>query len=130
MLPEYPIAAHKRLPVHLAGSVLQTSRHVCAFFHSKDEEYDVLLPFIGEGIEQGDKGYHIIESTRRPAHRRRLGEAGIDTAAAEAKGQLDIRAWEAGYLRDGDFHQERMLALIAQVLTAGTGLGCPITRVV
>ena len=29
-------------PVHLAGSVLDRARHVCAFFHSRDEEYRVL----------------------------------------------------------------------------------------
>ena len=28
--------------VRLAGSVLGRSRHVCAFFHNKDEEYRVL----------------------------------------------------------------------------------------
>ena len=105
--------------VRLAGSVLGPSRHVCAFFHSKDEEYDVLLPFIKEGFEHGDKAYHIVDSRRRPEHRRRLQAAGIDTAAAERRGQLDIRAWEDAYLRDGHFNQERMLALIEQVLTGG-----------
>src|SRR5207245_11331300 len=36
--------------VRLAGSVLDRSRHVCAFFHRKEEEYRVLLPFIKEGF--------------------------------------------------------------------------------
>ena len=36
--------------VRLAGSVLDRSRHVCAFFHRKEEEYRVLLPFIKEGL--------------------------------------------------------------------------------
>ena len=116
--------------VHLAGSVLDRSRHVCAFFHSQDEEYEVLLPFIKEGFEHGDKAYHIIESGSRPEHRRRLQEAGIDTALAESKGQLDIRAWEDAYLRDGHFNQERMLALIEQVLTLGKTQGFPLTRLV
>ena len=116
--------------VHLAGSVLDRSRHICAFFHSKDEEYDVLLPFIKEGLEHGDKAYHIVESSRRSEHRRRLQEAGIDTAAAESRGQLDIRAWEDAYLRDGHFNQNRMLALIEQVLTMGKTHGFPLTRLV
>ena len=38
--------------VRLAGAALGRSRHVCAFFHTKDEEYRVLLPFIKEGFEQ------------------------------------------------------------------------------
>src|SRR5690348_2837027 len=35
-------------PIRLAGSVLSRSCHVCAFFHSKEEEYEVLMPFIKE----------------------------------------------------------------------------------
>ena len=116
--------------VHLAGSILDRSRHVCAFFHSKDEEYKVLLPFIAEGFDQGDKGYHIVDSRHRPEHRRRLQAAGIDTAAAERRGQLDIRAWEDAYLRDGHFNQQRMLALIEQVLTGGKAQGYSLTRLV
>ena len=39
-------------PVRLAGSVLSRSCHVCAFFHSKEEEYRVLMPFIKDGFER------------------------------------------------------------------------------
>lgn len=38
----------------LAGAQLGQLRHVCAFFHSQDEEYQVLMPFIKEGIERGE----------------------------------------------------------------------------
>ena len=57
--------------VRLAGSVLGHSRHVCAFFHSKEEEYQVLLPYIEEGFEQGDRAFHIIDRHRRQDHMRR-----------------------------------------------------------
>ena len=117
-------------PVHLAGSVLDRARHVCAFFHSKNEEYDVLLPFIKEGVDHGEKAVHIIDSEHRQEHRRRLQTAGIDTAAAERRGQLDILAWEDAYLRDGHFDQGRMLALIEEVLTEGSAQGFPLTRLV
>ena len=117
-------------PVHLGGAVLERSRHVCAFFNSRQEEYAALIPFIREGFEHGDKAYHIVESSHRPMHRKVLQDAGIDTAAAEAHGQLDIRAWEDAYLRDGHFSQTRMLALIEQVLVAGTAQGFPLTRLV
>ncbi|MGH7825319.1 MAG: MEDS domain-containing protein [Candidatus Binatia bacterium] len=120
----------KEQAVHLGGAVLDRSRHVCAFFYSKDEEYSVLMPFIKEGLECGDKAYHIVESSHRPEHRRRLQAAGIDTANAEAKGQLDIRAWEDAYLRDGHFNQNRMLTLIEQVLTGGQAQGFALTRLV
>jgi hypothetical protein len=116
--------------VRLAGAVLDRSRHVCAFFNSKDEEYRVLLPFMKEGFEHGDKAFHIVEEGHRPEHRRRLQEAGIDVDDTERKGQLEVRRWEDAYLRDGHFDQNRMLALIQEVLQAGKAQGFRLTRLV
>ena len=116
--------------VTLAGSALERKRHVCAFFHSKDEEYRVLLPFIREGFEHGEKAFHIVDPSHRAGHLGRLGDAGIDVAAAERSGQLEVRRWEDAYLRDGRFDQDRMLALIEEVLAAGKREGYPLTRLV
>jgi hypothetical protein len=116
--------------VRLAGTVLDRRRHVCAFFNSKDEEYRVLLPFITEGFEQGHKAFHIVDPQHRPEHLRRLEQAGIDVNAAEGKGQLEVKRWEDAYLRDGRFDQNRMLALIEEVLQGGKARGYPLTRLV
>jgi len=114
--------------VRLAGSVLDRSRHVCAFFHSKEEEYRVLLPFIKEGFDQGDRAFHIVDPQHRPEHLRRLREVGIDVTEAQRKGQLEVRRWEDAYLQDGHFDQNRMLALLEEVLNEGKAQGFPLTR--
>ena len=114
--------------VRLAGSVLDRSRHVCAFFHSKEEEYRVLLPFIKQGFEHGDRAFHIVDPRHRPEHLRRLQKGGIDVAGAERTGQLEVRRWEEAQLRDGRFDQNRMLALLEDVLAAGKAQGFPLTR--
>ena len=116
--------------VRLAGAPLGRSRHVCAFFNTKDEEYRVLLPFITEGFEQGDKAFHIVDPQHRPAHLRRLEQEGIDVAAAQSKGQLEVKRWEDAYLRDGHFDQNRMLALVEEVLNRGKAEGYPLIRLV
>lgn len=121
---------NQKKEVHLAGAVLGRSRHVCAFFNTKDEEYRVLLPFIKEGFEQGDKAFHIVKEDHRPEHRGRLRQAGIAVDEAENQGQLEICRWEDAYLREGHFDQMRMLALIEQVLQAGKTQGYPLTRLV
>ena len=72
--------------IRLAGSTLDRSRHVCAFFHGREEEYRVLLPFIKEGIDRGERAIHVV---------------------AERVGQLEIRTWETVYLRDGQFDRAR-----------------------
>jgi hypothetical protein len=114
--------------VRLAGSVLDRSRHVCAFFHSKEEEYRVLLPFIKEGFDQGDRAFHMVGPRHRTEHLRRLQEAGIPVAEAERKGQLEVRRWEDAQFRDGHFDQDRMLALLEEVLARGMAQGFPLTR--
>jgi len=53
---------------------------------------------------------------------------GIDVAEAQRKGQLEVRCWEDAYLRDGHFDQNRMLALIEEVLTGGKVQGFPLTQ--
>jgi hypothetical protein len=116
--------------VHLAGAVLDRSRHVCAFFNSKEEEYRVLLPFVKEGFAQGDKAFHIVNPVHRPEHLQRLEREGIDVAAAQQGGQLEVWRWEDAYLQDGHFDQNRMLGLIEQVLVGGEAQGFPLTRLV
>ena len=117
-----------RRDVRLAGAVLDRKRHFCAFFSTRDEEYQALLPFLTEGIEQAERAFHIVDPRRRPEHLRRLDEAGIDTDSLQQHGQLDVRGWPDAYLRGGQFEQAAMLSLIEEVLIDGAQRGYPLTR--
>jgi hypothetical protein len=116
--------------INLAGTTLDRYRHVCAFFHTPDEEYRVMLPFIREGYDRDERGFHIVGPHEREDHRRRMGEAGVDVDAAESDGRLEVRLWEDAYLREGRFDQNRMLELIEEVLQDGTRRGFALTRLV
>ena len=59
-------------PISLAGSQLGQTRHACAFFNSDDEEYRVLLPFIKDGFERGDKAIHVVSPDQHRDHLQRL----------------------------------------------------------
>jgi hypothetical protein len=120
--------ASEQKVVRLAGAVLDRSRHVCAFFHTPDEKYQVLLPFIEEGFTQGDKAFHIVDARFRTQHLGRLERAGIDIAAAQRASQIEVCVWEEAYLRGERFDQDAMLALIEQVLTNGKLGGFHLTR--
>jgi hypothetical protein len=117
-------------PICFANATLGSERHICAFFHSSDEEYRVLLPFIREGIERGEKAFHIVDPRTMEDHFRRLRKAGIDTEAAGRRGQLVVKGWQDAYLREGHFDQDRMLSLIEEVLSAGPKEGYSLTRLV
>src|SRR5690349_20344522 len=96
-------------PVRLAGSVLKHSCHVCAFFHSKEDEYRVLMPFIKDGFEKGDRAFHVVDPAHRAAHLERLEQEGIDVARAQENGQLEVRRWQEAYIKDDYFDQYRMI---------------------
>src|SRR5579864_2903055 len=113
--------------IHLAGTTITPPCHACAFFNSQDEELDVLLPFIREGFDHGDKSFHIIDERRRGEYLGRLAEAGVDPAA-EATGQLEVRGWEHAHLRPGWFDQHAMLDLVEEVLATAQQQGYRHTR--
>jgi hypothetical protein len=117
-------------PISLAGSELGEVRHVCALFNSDDEEYRVLLPFIKDGFERGDKAIHVVNPDQRGEHLRRLTAAGIDTAAAQQQRQLDLRTSTETYLRDGRFDQDRMLEVFEQAASGNANGGFPLSRIV
>src|SRR3981189_3702645 len=96
-------------PIRFAGSVLDAQRHVCAFFHSPDEEYPAPLPFIKDGLEQGGQAFRLVDPKLRAEHCLRLASVGIDVETAEASGQFELRNWADAYLRDGHFAQERVV---------------------
>lgn len=117
-------------PITLGGRTMGHVRHICAFFHSKEEEYRILRDFIIEGIERGEKAFHVVDARRREAHLDFLRGTGIDAEGALARGQLEVRGWEEAYLRDNYFDQDRMLALIEETLANAAQQGYPLTRLV
>lgn len=117
-------------PIHFANSTLGTERHICAFFSSPEEEYRVLLPFIREGFERGEKAFHIVDPQLMDDHVHRLRDAGIDTETASQTGQLVVKRWQEAYLRGGRFDPDSMLELVENVLSTTAVEGYPLLRLV
>jgi hypothetical protein len=92
---------------HVPGGALVRHRHICAFFNGIDEQLRVLRSFIEEGLERGEKTFHLVEQPRE--HLRLLAKTGIDV--------------------DGDrFDQDTWLASFEEVLQAGSADGYARTR--
>ena len=117
-------------PIQLGGSTLGRYRHVCAFFSSPQEEYATLLPFVRDGIERGERAYHVLPRQYREEHLHQLRSAGIDVDAVERSHQLEVASPEETYLRGGGFSKEAMLVTIQEALKAGPTLGFPLTRLI
>jgi hypothetical protein len=114
--------------IPFAGSRLDQTRHVCAFFNSDDEEYRVLLPFIKDGFQCGHKAIHVVNPNQRQDHLQRLAAAGIDTDAAEQSEQLEVRVNTDVYLPDGRFDADRMIAVFEQLASNASG-AYPMSRI-
>ena len=115
-------------PMACAGSHFGDARHVCAFFHSLDEEYHVLLPFIKAGFACGDRAFHVVDPRLRDEHLRRLSAAGIDVAPSQANGQFKLCDWHEAHVQDGRFDQHRMLSFLEGALEDGVRQGFRLSR--
>lgn len=120
--------ATKSHSVQFAGGDLGGQRHICAFFNGIDEEHRVLRSFIKDGLEQGEKAFHVVDPELRDEHLKLLAEAGINVPQAIDTGQLEVWHWQDAYLRGDGFDQNAMLALIEQVLQSADKAGYPLTR--
>jgi hypothetical protein len=128
--PEGGYAMNKTAaPIPFASSQLDETRHVRAFFDGDDEEYRVLLPFIRDGFQCGHKAIHVVNPHQRADHLQRLAAAGINAAAAEQSGQLEIRINTDVYLPDGRFDPNRMIAVFEQLASGNPQGGFPLSRI-
>jgi hypothetical protein len=116
-------------PIPFAGSQLDQTRHVCAFFNNDDEEYRVLLPFVRDGFQCGHKAIHIVNPDQREDHLQRLAQSGIDLEAAQHSGQLELRTNTEVYLPDGRFDPDRMIAVFEQLASGNAHGGFPLSRI-
>jgi len=117
-------------PIPFAGSQLEESRHVCAFFNSEEEEYRVLLPFINDGFKCGDKAIHVVNPHQCEDHLKRLAAIGVETNSARQSGQLEIKTSSEVYLQNGRFDQDRMLEAFEQMASGNVNTGFPLSRIV
>jgi hypothetical protein len=120
--------SEERKPVRLAGRELNRTCHACAFFHNREEEYRLLLPFVKEGFGRGEKTFQLVAPGHRQERLQRLKKADIDVETATRTGQLDLRTWDEAQFRTGRFDQHAMLALIEEVLAGGKTGGYGLTR--
>jgi hypothetical protein len=113
----------------LAGTRLDQYFHVCSFFNSRDEEYDVLTPFYREEFEGGENMLHIVAPQNKNDHLERLTAKGVNAQQCVDCGQLTVLGWEDAYLNEGRFDQDRMLTAVQSLLDASKKAGFPRMRI-
>jgi hypothetical protein len=114
--------------IELAGTKITCRCHVCGFFRTPEEEDNLLLPFLKDGLEQGDKAWQIIDGRLADVRYRRMTDAGIDVDASIAAGKMTIIPWQEAHLKDGRFDQYAMIQFLKDKIPLAKQMGLTTTR--
>lgn len=113
----------KQKSLTLCGEVHTAPMHICGFFDSEDERYEVILPYLKEGLEGNDEVLNILESTSHADHCERLEQAGISVKEKLEKSQLKVLSADETYLKGGSFAADRMYKLVEEALVGAKEAG-------
>ncbi|MBL0737743.1 MEDS domain-containing protein [Flavobacterium sp. GN10] len=114
---------NKQTPFSVCGESLLAPMHICGFFDSREQQYEVIIPYILEGLEGNDKVINILEGNRHGEHCRCLTENGISIAEKLSSGQLEVMASENSYIKDGEFAADKMYKMLEQTLLSASRAG-------
>lgn len=115
------MAKHSSLT--LCGETHQAPMHICGFFDSEDERYEIILPYLKEGLENNEEVLNILESTSYPDHCERLSNAGIPVEEKLATKQLKVLSADETYLKEGYFAADKMYDVVEKALIAAKDAG-------
>jgi hypothetical protein len=85
---------------------------MCAFVESREQQYEVLMPFLLQGFAGSDKILVAVDPTNVADHRNRCAQAGIHLSEHEATGKAETFTFEETYLQHNEFSADRMVSLI------------------
>lgn len=98
--------------VSLCGEHIERPGHICAFFDSREQEYQTLIPYFREGVDAGEQVLNIVDRERYDDHVGRLTAGGLNVDP----GGVNVRTSEDTYLEHGRFDIEKMCLLIQETL--------------
>jgi len=107
-----------RRTIHLCGQDIDKPGHICAFFSSREQEYETLVPYFREGVDADEHILMVLDAHRLDDHRSRLQRAGIGAYA-----HLATASSEETYLAEGRFDIEKMAGFVEDTLRAAQAEG-------
>lgn len=102
---------------------LEAHDHAALVYWSRQEFLDTIVPFIADGLEEGDLVVHITHNEPVEAVLDALIEMGIDTAAEIKSGRLTLMTASQAFAPNGRFDLEESMAGIKGMVTAARANG-------
>lgn len=90
--------------------------HLASIYDNQDDQFAAVVPFIKQGLEQGEQCLYVADENTTEEVRDALREGGIDVEAAQDSGALSIHTKADTYLRTGEFKPETMVEFWEETL--------------
>jgi hypothetical protein len=90
------------------GVAIEPGDHICAFYRGREQRDDVLLPFLRDGLVQGDKCLAVMDDPDVEQITNPLSLV-LDIESPLVTGQLELMVSDSAYLTGGHFSTDRML---------------------
>lgn len=97
------------------GAGISSHDHSVLIYWDDQELLDALVPYLVEGLQQGDRVVHVGHRAPLSVIASGLESAGVDVEASKATGQLTLVTAEQAFFPAGRFELEAALAGVRQL---------------
>jgi hypothetical protein len=102
--------------ITIGNQTLSGVKHICCFYDSTAQLESVFLPYLEQGIVEGERVVCIFPKDQHVGMRGKLEERGTDVAAAELTSQFQILTEDETYITGGSFAKHRMAGMLKDLL--------------
>ena len=103
--------------------------HLCLLYGSQEEQFAAAIPFVGMGLERGERCIYVADDNTVEAVLAALRAEGIDTESALRAGALSLATKRDAYLRHGHFDPDAMIHYLEETTDAAIAAGFSALRV-
>jgi hypothetical protein len=105
---------------------LKGVHHICCFYDSSAQLESVFLPYLEEGLQQGEHVLCIFPEGQHTNLRTKLEDRGMDST--QSSDQLQILTEDETYLAGGSFAKQRMAGVLKDFLEKAKNSSRPAVR--
>jgi len=95
---------------------LKPGEHLCSFYENKMEQFQIVLPFLKEGLDRGEKCLYVADENTVAEIKAGLLMHGVDVGRYLMSGQLSIITKKQAYLREGEFDAAAMITFLTSAV--------------
>lgn len=97
----------------------ESNEHIALIYETRDEQFATAVPFIHQGLEQGEKCLYVVDDNSKEEVIAAMRADDIDVEAAQESGALTFFTEET-YISNGSFTPDEQLAFLADAIESAT----------